>query len=96
MPPTIDAPICCLCESPYRGFGNNAAPVMSGECCDGCNLSVVLPARFGQVIRAEPIARRTRQCRAEDDLAEQVGASLATFFFGPPPLLEQLRNGTNE
>lgn len=38
--------VCCLCGKPYMGYGNNAMPVKSGQCCDECNLKVVIPARL--------------------------------------------------
>jgi hypothetical protein len=37
---------CSICRKSCNGFGNRAAPVNDGECCDYCNGSVVLPARF--------------------------------------------------
>lgn len=44
---------CVICENDYTGYGNNALPVESGTCCDGCNTEVVLPARIQAVqIRA--------------------------------------------
>jgi len=38
--------ICCLCGSITRSFGNNASPVEKGRCCDTCNTTKVIPARF--------------------------------------------------
>lgn len=40
---------CCICGEPLDGYGNNPEPFMSyeaGECCDGCNLKFVIPARL--------------------------------------------------
>lgn len=38
--------ICPICTIPYKGYGNNAAPVRPGErCCDYCNEKFVMPAR---------------------------------------------------
>ena len=37
---------CCMCEEKYKGYGNNARPLVDGRCCDGCNL-VVLNCRAG-------------------------------------------------
>jgi len=37
---------CSICEVKYSGFGNNAEPVNSGRCCDGCNITSVIPARL--------------------------------------------------
>ena len=41
--------ICSICSSEFDGFGNNAEPINSGQCCDGCNWSLVIPARVGQL-----------------------------------------------
>lgn len=45
---------CSICENEITGFGNNPQPIIKNNkklkvndrCCDDCNLSVVLPARF--------------------------------------------------
>ena len=40
---------CCICGEPIEGYGNNPEPFMSaidGQCCDGCNLKFVVPARL--------------------------------------------------
>ena len=37
--------ICCICDKPYEGHGNNAQPIKEGKCCDYCNAKVVMPAR---------------------------------------------------
>jgi len=38
---------CCFCGEKIEGYGNNPRPVKcEGHCCDDCNLSVVIPARF--------------------------------------------------
>lgn len=44
---------CCICGKKYIGFGNNPYPVadtnlrdLVGRCCDTCNATVVIPARF--------------------------------------------------
>ena len=33
--------------------GNNAEPVKTGRCCDKCNLTEVLPARFQSINKEE-------------------------------------------
>ena len=40
---------CVICGKKYSGYGNNADPVAKGECCDDCNLKVVVPARIKQI-----------------------------------------------
>lgn len=38
---------CCICGKEFAGYGNNPDPVKSeGQCCDECNMSVVIPARL--------------------------------------------------
>ena len=38
---------CCFCGEKYDHWGNNAEPVIEdGRCCDSCNWTVVIPARF--------------------------------------------------
>lgn len=38
---------CCICGKPFTGYGNNPAPVETrGECCDVCNVEVVIPRRL--------------------------------------------------
>lgn len=37
---------CCICKKPIEGYGNNAAPVKDGRCCDKCNWDYVIPARL--------------------------------------------------
>lgn len=46
---------CCICGEPIEGYGNNPEPFMSadsGQCCDGCNLKFVIPARL-EIMREE-------------------------------------------
>ena len=43
---------CCICGEPIEGYGNNPEPFMSsmsGQCCDGCNLKFVVPARLASI-----------------------------------------------
>jgi hypothetical protein len=43
---------CCICGEPIEGYGNNPEPYMSsteGQCCDGCNLKFIIPARLAQM-----------------------------------------------
>ena len=37
---------CSICNDEFEGFGNNAEPINSGQCCDDCNWSLVIPARL--------------------------------------------------
>lgn len=53
-----DVQVCSICGKEFEGYGNNAAPVNDGTCCDECNMNAVIPARlklmkesFGQVER---------------------------------------------
>lgn len=40
---------CVICGKPIVGYGNNAAPVADGKCCDQCNQNVVIPARLKEL-----------------------------------------------
>lgn len=38
---------CCFCKKIVSEiYSNNANPVKNGRCCNNCNLSIVIPARF--------------------------------------------------
>jgi hypothetical protein len=40
---------CVLCDDEFEGYGNNPYPVKrEGVCCDSCNMTRVIPARFAQ------------------------------------------------
>jgi hypothetical protein len=41
---------CCICSLEYIGYGNNAAPVKEGRCCDECNSVMVVPVRIGALM----------------------------------------------
>lgn len=43
--------VCCICQCKFDGYGNNAEPVAVGQCCDECNMSVVVPARLEGIYR---------------------------------------------
>jgi len=46
--------VCVICGEEYEGYGNNPYPVKEeGECCDKCNLKVVVPERIRQLEEAE-------------------------------------------
>lgn len=38
--------LCVICGDLWEGFGNNAEPLKNGLCCDTCNYSKVLQARY--------------------------------------------------
>lgn len=38
--------LCCICGVKLNSYGNNAEPVCVGRCCDSCNMKIVLPARY--------------------------------------------------
>ena len=40
---------CTICGRAYEGYGNNAAPVTDGRCCDECNTTVVIPRRLADL-----------------------------------------------
>jgi len=43
----LDEKKCIICRQKFRGPGNNAVPVRKGQCCDNCNINVVIPRRIG-------------------------------------------------
>lgn len=48
----IKTKTCCLCGKTFIGPGNNPWPIMAeGACCDKCNYTRVLPARFELTVR---------------------------------------------
>lgn len=44
---------CCICGKEFEGFGHNAEPVKIGRCCDKCNYTNVIPARFARTGKIE-------------------------------------------
>ena len=45
--------LCCFCKKEIIGYGNNAQPVRDGQCCDECNLSIVIPTRMIAFMNSE-------------------------------------------
>jgi hypothetical protein len=44
--------VCVLCGEHFGEYGNNPDPladVESGQCCDRCNMTKVIPARCAQL-----------------------------------------------
>ena len=37
---------CVICRKEIIGYGNNAAPLKKGYCCDDCNLKFIIPIRL--------------------------------------------------
>jgi ribosome-binding protein aMBF1 (putative translation factor) len=37
---------CCICGKEIEGHGNSPFPVAGKQCCDDCNIKVVLPYRL--------------------------------------------------
>ena len=33
---------CAMCRVQFRGYGNNAQPILDGKVCDECNITVVI------------------------------------------------------
>jgi len=46
----VEEVTCVLCGERIVGYGNNAAPLASGKCCDRCNGERVLPARLSRLL----------------------------------------------
>lgn len=36
---------CVICDKEIIGYGNNARPINDGQCCDECNINIVIPER---------------------------------------------------
>ena len=37
---------CVICNKSYEGDGNNAQPIMKGDCCDDCDSTIIIPERL--------------------------------------------------
>lgn len=48
---------CVICGEKFAGWGNNAAPLANGICCDDCNWEKVIPARIGALGGGAPRAK---------------------------------------
>ena len=33
---------CAMCRVQFKGYGNNAQPILNGNVCDECNITVVI------------------------------------------------------
>ena len=33
---------CAMCRVQFKGYGNNAQPILDGKVCDECNITVVI------------------------------------------------------
>lgn len=63
---------CPLCNKEYEGYGNNGQPVIDSlNVCDECNLTVVIPARFGIKNGDEKLVNLLKEWKnAVDELAK--------------------------
>ena len=43
----MDKKKCGICKKMYTGWGNHSEPVKRGQCCDTCNVNIVIPLRMG-------------------------------------------------
>lgn len=58
---------CVICGENFEGYGNNPDPIKkTGECCDSCNRSDVIPARLAEVF---PDTNIEDEPKAEDGIA---------------------------
>ena len=69
--------ICCICGQLFEGYGNNPAPIETrGECCDDCNINVVVPRRLLDAKKAQiraaadALTSTPLQCRSEEHTSE--------------------------
>ena len=51
---TMEPRACVLCGDQIVGFGNNAAPLAEGKCCDACNGRVILRRMASERTRRLP------------------------------------------
>ena len=51
---------CCFCGA-IEKYGHSAEPVMRGRCCDTCNNTIVLMARFGLPNQFMDTAKKGKQ-----------------------------------
>jgi len=53
---------CVICGNPIDGWGNNPWPIKEdGQCCDSCNMSIVVPARIANL--QQKMAGNSRQVK---------------------------------
>lgn len=53
-------PKCCICGCECESkYGNNAQPLKEGICCDVCNMTKVIPLRFG-FIQSKGKSKKTK------------------------------------
>jgi len=69
---------CSICKKDYDGWGNNAEPVNSGRCCDGCNWTQVIPARLMNF--AKPKVKVGD--RIEFQIGEEIYTDRITYVMG--------------
>lgn len=74
--------VCVLCGEASGGYGHNAAPLMGGECCDACNVRVVMyrlmvlyTERKDEGSRAGGTQAKGVSRRTDDTMADVVGVS---------------------
>ena len=52
---------CIICSQRINNFGNNALPIIEGQCCDECNQRLVVPMRFRISYLVKQVAEDTEQ-----------------------------------
>ena len=58
---------CCLCGDEHYGYGNNPDPIKKeGKCCDDCNMSKVIPARFEVLKKMKQYGNNERNLHRND------------------------------
>lgn len=70
---------CCICNNEIEGYPNNAEPIKSGQCCNECNMNIVVPNRIKQmnVLKAAAIAQAT----FEKGMMEMNGYEVVTTLY---------------
>jgi hypothetical protein len=44
---------CIICRRKFKGYGNNAEPIITGRCCDECDNKIVIPFRIRATMALE-------------------------------------------
>ena len=72
--------VCTICGAEFEGFGNNAAPVSNGRCCDECNKEVVIPARIREISITRAMVKIAREYMGKGDGVKTIPAQALWYL----------------
>lgn len=72
---TMEPRACVLCGNQIVGFGNNAAPLAEGKCCDACNGRVILRRMASERTRRLPNLDHTPRGMQQDPILQPPSAA---------------------